>query len=56
MNDFRNEYDFCSVKQELKNEFQNEPYEWYDEAAWQIIEEGSKDGDSVPNIINRLFR
>lgn len=49
-------YDYLSVKAALENEFQNEPYEWYSQAAMEVISEGSKDGDSVPNIINRLYR
>ena len=53
---FRDEYDFDSVVAQLKNEFQNEPADWYAQGARELIEEGSKDGDSVPNLIDRLFR
>jgi len=53
---FRDMYDFDSVVAELKNQFQNEPADWYAKSASLLIMEGSKDGDSVPNLIDKLFR
>lgn len=40
----------------LKNEFQNEPYEWYEKAAHGVLREIERTGDTDANVINRLYR
>ena len=44
------------IREQLENEFQNEEAKFYEEAPWKIFLEYAKDGDSIPNIINRLYR
>jgi hypothetical protein len=50
------DYNRERIKAELMNQFQNEDYDWYDKAVDEVINEASKDGDSIANVINQLYR
>jgi hypothetical protein len=45
-----------SIEAELRNSFQDEDIDFYAEAAWQVFIEHAKEGESIPNCINKLYR
>lgn len=45
-----------SAKNHLKNEFQNQSENWYNQYAIKCAERSMKTGDSMANIINKICR